>query len=156
MHNVVVLDAGDAATKQNTDLNEGENRESHEVKALPKNAQEHTNEHANVEAVSEWGMLGRFWAEEVLISELAHQQTPSIEKLVDGFGIPPVQVVYSFLHLGYLGQGSQDVVHHHVVEGHVDVEGEWDEFKQQGNEGQVTLAGRFDKFYHQDIVHHEA
>lgn len=90
MHNVVVLDAADATTKQNTHLNEGENRESHEVKALPENTQQHTNEHANVEAISEWGMLGRFGAEEVLISELAHQQAPSIEKLVDGFSIPPV------------------------------------------------------------------
>ena len=61
-------------------------------------------------------------------------ETPLVQELVDSVGIPPIQVKYSVGDLSHFGQCGDHVVHHHVVEDHVDIESERDELEGQGNE----------------------
>ena len=48
-----------------------------------------------------------------------NDEAPSVQKLVNGFSIPPVEIEHPVGNLGDFSQGCDHIVHHHVVQYHV-------------------------------------
>lgn len=90
---------------------------------------------------------------EEVFSGHADDEAPLVEELADRARIPPVEIEHAVADAGDLGQGCNHVVHHHVVERHVNVEGEGHQLEDKGHEGEVGLpAGRLDELHDQDVV----